>query len=200
MAPKRPKKNRSARDKQRAREQARREAQARKYPLHYLQPPYEPYQEWIRVPDDARDLIHHPVRYRDDVTEGAKDLADRVIKLGPRYHGLVPMAAIYLDMQIERGTIRLAVNGKPGYIRELSIAEMASDISNPAFADEMREKYPEADVPEPAGLTTDDAAAWHIHELHTHGYLILDDERIVNLAVPPKKPGGAWILNGHADI
>ncbi len=44
---------------------------------------------------------------------------------------------------------------------------------------------------------TADAAAWAIHELHIHGYLVMDDDHVLNLAVPPKTAGGRWLLNGH---
>lgn len=195
-----PNKNRSARDKQRARERARREARQRQgsYPLQYLQPPFEPYKEWIRVPEQAKDMIEYPIR-SDDLPSDAVDFMDTLIKLGPRYHGIVPLAAVYLDDQISRGSVVIAVTGQPGQCREMPLAELAASVSSPEVLEEMRRDHPDAGLPEEASLTTDDAAAMHLHELHTRGYLIMDDDHVINMAIPPKTPGGKWLLNGHDD-
>jgi hypothetical protein len=82
---KRPKKNRSARDKQLTRQRARRDARQRDrgQQLYYLQPPFEPYKEWIRVPEEAQDAIEYPAGK--DQLGDAKWLADLIVKLGPRY-------------------------------------------------------------------------------------------------------------------
>ncbi len=97
---KRPKKNPSARDKQRARERASREASKRVHPLYDQSPPYEPHRERFSVPSVAGDLIEHPARHDDRLSAGAKDMADTLVKLGPRYDGLVPLAALHLDEQL----------------------------------------------------------------------------------------------------
>jgi hypothetical protein len=196
MASKRPKKNRSNRDKQRARDRARRERRFQSYPLYYLQPPFKPYQEWIRVPDEARNLAEYPAGYLDDLPD-VKDLADTLVKLGPRYHGMVPIAALHLEEQIREGSVAIAVTGRPGYCRQIPIAEIAADVSNPKFLEEMRRKYPEVALPETTRLMTDDAAAFTVHQLHAQGLLVMDDDLVLNLAIPPKRPGGKWILNGH---
>lgn len=115
---KRPK-NRSARDKQRARQRASQQARRQDYPLRRFQPPFEPYREWIRVPSAAGNMI-----------------------------------------------AELAASAQEGVERD-------------------------------SAPITDDGASWHIHELHIHSYLIVDDDLIVNMAIPPTRPGGEWILNGH---
>ena len=124
-------KNRSARAQQLARERARRQARSRKYPLLDFSPPFTPYSEWIHVPTSAKDMIEHPARYDDRVTDNAKDLADTLVKLGPRYHGHVPLAALYLDRQISEGTIRVAVTGRPGFHSEIPVTELADQLSTP---------------------------------------------------------------------
>lgn len=199
----RPKNNRSARDKQLARERARRQArqQEASYPLYKWQPPFKPYSEWFSVPDAAKNMIEHPARNDASLLldDDSKELLDTVVKLGPRYQGIVPMAAIYLDMQISEGTMLIAVTGRPGECRELTLAELAESISSPEFLQKMRSEHPGIGLPEEASLVTDDAAAMKVHDLHIAGYLVLDDDNVINLAMPPKSPGGKWRLNGQAD-
>lgn len=192
-----PKKNRSTRDKQLARQRARREAKRQEYPLYRLQPPFEPYGEWIRVPGQARDMIEHPARRDDSLPDGAKDLMDTLVKLGPRYHGIVPIAAVHLDHQLRQGAVNVAVTGRPDRYHPIPLAELAAQVSDPECLDDMRRQYPDAGLPEEVSLVTDDAAAWYVHEIHTHGLVVLDDDLLLNMAIPPKKPGGRWLLNGH---
>jgi hypothetical protein len=142
-------------------------------------------------------MIEHPVRHDDSISGTAKDLMDALIKLGPRYHGIVPLAAVYLDQQISRGTVNIAITGHPDRYKEMPLAELAADMSNPEFINRMRTEHPDAGLPEQASLMTDDAAAMSIHELHIHGVLVMDDDHVVNIAFPPKTPGGKWWLNGH---
>lgn len=172
--------------------------QRNRSPLYYLQPPFKPYAEWIRVPEEAKDAIEYPAG--EDQLGDAKWLADLIVKLGPRYGGILPLAAIYLEQQIERGVLNIAASETPDHYKELPLAEMAADISDPQHIAEMRERYPEAELPAEVSLITDDAAAFHVHSLHAAGYLILDDDHVLNMAVPPKKPGGPWHLNGHGDV
>lgn len=196
-----PRKNRSSRDKQLARDRALREARLRKAnPLYYLQPPFKGYQEWFRVPAHAKDFFEHPAIHDDRLDENAKILASTIAKLGPRYNNLLPMAAVYLDLQIADGVINLAVTGNPDKCSSLPLKELAANLSDPTIVERMRAEHPEANLPErfsETTLITDDAAAMSIHELHRNGFLILDDDNIVNLAKPPKKPGGSWYLNGQ---
>jgi hypothetical protein len=197
-----PKKNRSARDKRVAHDRRRRNARRREdHPLYYLQPPFEPYATWMRVPDSAKDIIEYPFTPEADAQlgDGAKDLMNTMVKLGPRYKGAVPMAAFYLDKQIASGTIDLAVAGEPDHYRPVPLSVLAADISSQEHLDEMRRIYPGADLDPEAHLVTDDACGWHLHELHFHGYLIVDDDHLIHMAVPPKEPDGEWQLSGHTD-
>jgi hypothetical protein len=195
-----PKRNRSARDKRLSRERNRRDVRHREeHPLYFLQPPFEPYSQWVRVPNSAKDVIAYPFTPEADAElgDGAKDLMNTMVKLGPRYRGIVPMAAFYLDQQIASGSIDLAVAGEPDHFRPVPLAALAADLSSQEHLDEMRRLYPEADIGADARLVTDDACGWHLHELHLHGYLIVDDNFLINMAVPPKTPGGEWQLSGH---
>ncbi|MFE5614110.1 hypothetical protein [Streptomyces sp. NPDC056524] len=192
----RPKKNKSARDKKVTRQRASSAAKRRdEYPLYYVMPPFEHYKQWFQVPEHAADLIEYPIDVDD---EDAQDLLNRLVKLGPRYHGKVPMAAILLDQQLASGEIGLAVTGRPGYAVPMPIAELAATISSQEALDEWRYRYPDAGLPEHASLTTDDAAAWHIHNLHAFGALVMDDDGVMNLVVEnPRR--GKWVLNGQLD-
>lgn len=197
----RPKKNRSARDKKLAKQRSVRDYRKREdHPLYYLQPPFKAYQEWVRVPRQAAEMFEHPVRYDDRLEDGAKDLMDTFVKLGPRYNYMVPMAAVYLDKILETGEVPVAVTGKPGYVQPVPLAEMAAAVSTQESLDRMREQYPEAGLPEKAELMTDDAAAFHLHHLHFYGLMILDDDHILNLVVERPERGKPWVLNGHLDI
>ncbi|MEU7295158.1 hypothetical protein AB0A76_18365 [Streptomyces exfoliatus] len=193
----RPKKNKSARDKKIARQRSLSDARKREeYPLYHLQPPFEPYQEWFNVPKQAADTIEHPARHDNALDEGAKDLLDTLVKLGPRYNGMVPMAAILLDRQMLSGTVAIAVTGRPGYVRDIPVAALAAEVSDPETLARWREEYPDAGLPEETSLMTDDAAAWHIHSLHINGLMVMDDDGIMNLvAGDPRR--GKWVLNGH---
>ncbi|MFE1451973.1 hypothetical protein [Streptomyces olivaceoviridis] len=198
----RPKKNRSARDKKLAKQKAVRDGRKRdENPLYYLQPPFKAYQEWIRVPRHAGEAFEHPTaRYDDRLTDGAKDLADVLTKLGPRYNYMVPIAAVYLDSMIASGEVPLAVTGKPGYVQPMPLKELAAGVSTQENLDRMREQYPEAGLPEKAELMTDDVAAFYLHELHFHGLLILDDDHVVNLVAEKPERGKPWVLNGHIEL
>lgn len=194
----RPKKNRSARDKKMARQRTTRDVRKREdNPLYYLQPPFKPYQEWIRVPRQAGEAFEHPTaRYDERLGEEAKDLADTIVKLGPRYNYMVPMAAVYLDMMIASGEVPVAVTGQPGYVQPVPINELAAGVSRQENLDRLREQYPEAELAEKAELVTDDAAAYHLHQLHFHGLLVLDNDHVVNMVVEKPERGKPWVLNG----
>jgi hypothetical protein len=198
----RPKKNRSARDKKLAKQRAVRDNRKRDdNPLYYLQPPFKPYQEWIKVPRQAGEAFEHPTaRYDDRLDDGAKDLMDTLVKLGPRYNYMVPMAAVYLDGMIATGEVPIAVTGKPGYVNPVPLKDMAAGVSTQENLDKMREQYPEAGLPEKAELMTDDAAAFYLHQLHFHGLLILDDDHVLNLVMERPERGKPWVLNGHVEI
>ncbi|MDP9843282.1 hypothetical protein [Streptosporangium lutulentum] len=195
-----PKKNRSARDKQLERQRAQR--QARKLqslsPLQRLQPPFKLYEEWFHVGDYAKDAIVHSARFDDRLDDTAKDLADAFVRLGPRYHGVVPKAAVFLDQQIQEGVIHMAVPGEPGSYQDVPLIEMAAGVSSPDTQEELRRLRPD-EMPEDSMPMTDEGAAMALHELHALGYLIVDDDFVVNVAFPPKTPGGKWWLNGQAE-
>lgn len=63
--------------------------------------------------------------------------------------------------------------------------------------EQIRRHMPEEKLPDgPVGLS-DEGAAMAVHALHAQGYLVLDNEYVVNLAIPPKTAHDSWRLNGH---
>lgn len=191
--------SKAPRNKQLARQKAARAARrAEVSPLYHLRPPFEPYREWLTAPAGADGLTITPEQ-EELLGDDAVEFMRRVVEIAPLYNGVVPMAAVYLDMQMSRGEITLAVTGAPDRVTVMKVADLAASMSDPARLDELRRAVPEAGLDAAAvePLTVDECVA-KTHELHRHGALVLDDNHVVHLAVPPKSPGGKWLLNGHA--
>lgn len=148
--------------------------------LYHNPPPFDGYQEWFRIPTSAADRIEHPATFDPNLSDGAKDVMNALVKLGPRYHYHVPMAAVLLDAQIQTGIINLAVTGQPGRFRPIPLVEFAHNLnSGTAFHDQIRERSP-GWKPQRQDA---DTVAFHIHDLHIHGLLVLDNDDIANLAL-----------------
>jgi hypothetical protein len=156
-------------------------------------PPFKGYAEWFRVPD-AGQHVEHPATHDHRLSDGAKDLVKALVRLAPRYGNMVPLAAIYLQERISSGVVHLALTADD--YRPVDIAEMAGEMSSPEKRAEVRARYPEADLPSSPGLVTPDAAAFHLHELHASGAVVLDDNHILNLAA---FVDGRWLLSGRDD-
>ncbi|MFE3229822.1 hypothetical protein [Nocardia sp. NPDC059228] len=193
----RPKKNRSKQDKQRARARAQRreEARLRDHPLYGSPPPFHGYQDWFNVPAGAAELIDCPPV--PGLGGDEKDMLDALIKLGPRYEGLVPMAALFLDQQIRDGVLLFAITGDTERYRPVPLADFAAEVCDPAQAEQNMLDHPEwgelAAVPGGA-----DAVVMYLHTLHSKGAFVLDDNHVINLALPPaRSPSGTWQFNGH---
>lgn len=164
-------------------------------PLIYRNPPpFKGYAEWFRVPTSADQHFEHPATHDPRLSDGAKELMNALVRLGPRYGDMVPLAAIFLDEQISSGAVNLALTGRPDDYRSVDIAELARDLSSPEKQAEVRARYPGADLPSDSGLVTPDAASFHLHELHANGALVLDDDHVLNFAY---FADGRWFLNGR---
>ncbi len=88
-------------------------------------------------------------------------------------------------------------SGKPGYARPVPLKVLADRVSTQENLDRMREQYPDVGLPDKAELMTDDVAAFHTHQLHFRGVLVLDDDHILNMVVERPERGKPWVLNGH---
>jgi hypothetical protein len=174
---KQPKRNPSARDKQLARERARRAArQVQDYPLYELLPPFQVYEDWTTVTEAAMARNGYPPQA---TTEESRRMWDVLIKLGPLYKFQVPRAAIYLEMQIQEGFVLLAVDGEPDRVNQVPLAELAPDNSAPDAAE---------------------TAAKALHDLHFGAAMVMDDNQLMHRASPPAKRGGQWFLSGCGDV
>lgn len=166
------KKNRSAREKQRARQQAARVARRPAlYPLHDLQPPFGTYDMWTVVSEQALQRVGYLPQAKD---EEARRTWDIVIKLARAYEMNVPTAAVMLESQIQQGTLCFAIDGDPEHFRPTPLEELAPDPS----ADDLAQSASDA-----------------LHELHRGGWLLVDDNGLLHRSVPPLRPGGRWALN-----
>lgn len=170
------KKNRSARDKQRARQQAARAARQEQslYPLYDLYPPFGTYENWTVVSERAMERVGYPPHA---VGDESRRVWDIVIKLARAYQMNVPTGAIMLESQIREGFLNFAIDGDPEHFRRTPLAEVAPDPSAPDLVQ---------------------SASDALHELHRAGLLLVDDGGLVHRSTPPSRPGGRWTLNDIA--
>ncbi|MEV0766546.1 hypothetical protein [Nocardia sp. NPDC050435] len=174
---------------------ARREAQAQDYPLYNSPPPFDTYANWFNVPEVAGEWFEYPAP-PGLLSDGAKSMMDTLIKLGPRYRNTVPEAALYLDRQIEAGTLMLAVTGDPERATTISVAEMAASMDPESEAmQQLRLRHPE--IGDSTASVPLDEVGLYIHELHSKGALVLDNNHVVHLARPPQTRGEKWVFSGH---
>ncbi|WP_329493145.1 hypothetical protein [Kitasatospora herbaricolor] len=152
----------------------RRERAAVEYSLRELRPPG--YEEWITVapgmsPDKA---AADPL-----ITPGAVGMMRRLARLRPLYGPQVPVQALWLDLAVDEGELRLR---RAGGTVGLPVAELAGLLGAPGG--------PAEDVR--AGL----------HELHARGVVLVepDEERTVLRVVTarPARPGGRWLFEEEA--
>ncbi|MGA5076231.1 hypothetical protein ACPC37_01190 [Streptomyces griseoincarnatus] len=166
------KKNRSARDKQLARQKAAREARREPlYPLHDLHPPFGTYELWTVVSEEAMQREGYPPHATD---EESRQMWDIVIKLARAYKMNVPTAAVMLESQIQSGTLLFAIAEDPEHFRPTPLTEVA---------------------PEASAENLVQSASDALHELHRGGWLLVDDNGLLHRSVPPSRPGGRWTLN-----
>jgi hypothetical protein len=178
-------KNTSARNKRLARARAQRERRSAQYPLWHNRPPYAPYAEWIRVPEGAATRGLHGA----GLPPGDREFLDDLVRLGPVYAGRVPMAALYLEQQIQRGHIFIAAPGAPETdgAHRLTIAELQSDVRDPAYLAQLDEMFPQAQFAPVAGDSAEDVG--HIlHRLHFQGVLVMNDLHVLHPQLPGLMP------------
>lgn len=164
MSKSRKSRNRSAREKQLARQRAGRAARAalqETCPLYELQPPYRGYQKWFTPVSDA--VV--PA----DMPEDAAAVYAMVVALAPLYQGKVPLAAVLLEQQIRGGVLHLAHDG--GGVSAVPMPDMATVLADTAEYF-LGEPLPAADGAEPREL---------LHQLHALGALVLDDDQVIRL-------------------
>lgn len=147
-------------------------------------------------------MIEHPLARDPRISEGARELLDTLMRLGPRYRNSVPMAAVYLDQNITSGEIPLALPNQPGRITMVPLAELAAEASDPEYLRELRDRHPEVELPDPNSdparyRLTDDSAVMSIHELHLKGAILVDENGAVHFSRPPRALQGKWQIAGQ---
>ncbi|MFE1949893.1 hypothetical protein ACFW9D_05425 [Streptomyces sp. NPDC059524] len=148
----------------------------RQYTLKDLAPPGFGYDEWLR-PAPGADLssVNDPRLSTESI-----ELMRRVQRISTSYNGLVPVAAIHLDMLIDDGQLPI-FQGDSGNM--IPIEEMAAA----------------------QGSTGTEAIREAIHNLHAHGALMVfqDEEHeaiyVRMVAQRPEEPGDAWKFAGDPD-
>lgn len=110
----------------------------------------------------------------------AEKLMHMVRPLGQYYGDRVPMAALYLEDQIQSGVVRLAVTGDPGAYRQMSISEFAADVTNVDLQAQVREASPGLIGEEAISLTEQEAAAI-LHRFIADGMYLMDDDHCLHL-------------------
>lgn len=156
------------RDKCAAKARARR--QAAKPKLYTANIPFEPYQQWFHL-DRQVDLSGDPE---------AAALLDLVRPLGEYYGDRVPMAALYLEEQIQKGVVRLGITSSPGSYQEMPIAEFAADMSNLDLQAQVREMSPGFIGDDPIKLTEQEAGGM-LHQIVAKGIFLMDDDHCLHL-------------------
>ncbi|MFD8985571.1 hypothetical protein [Streptomyces sp. NPDC059564] len=140
----------------------------RTFTLRELRPPGAAYEAWF-IPAQAG------VPIPDGLGEDAADIAARIGRLGPLYGGVVPQAALYLDLAMDSG--KLAVL-KEGEAHLIEVSDFLGSVPGKDMdLDGMR------------------AAA---HELHAIGALLVEPDEEYGIPFVrfvsrrPEKPGEPW--------
>ncbi|MEU3573789.1 hypothetical protein AB0E96_36025 [Kitasatospora sp. NPDC036755] len=150
----------------------RRSGEAAGYALRRLRPPG--YDRWITVAPGAYGRAVRDTR----LSPQAVATARRLHRLAPLYGSTVPEQALWLDLAVDRGVLR--VRRPDGGIGRLSVADLAT--------------LP-GDRPGDADLRG------AVHELHAAGAVLVepgDEEELVLRVVvrKPAGPGGSWLFDG----
>ncbi|MER8100904.1 hypothetical protein [Kitasatospora sp. NPDC094016] len=145
------------------------------YTLRQLQPPG--YDQWM-----APAVGHGPELAGADsgLSPQAVDLMRRLTRLQPAYGSKIPLQAVWLDLAIDDGVLRL--RGKDGAVDHLPAADLARAFGHAAGPDGLRAL---------------------LHELHAAGALLVEsdggDDTVLRVVVGrPAKPGDPWLFGGDA--
>lgn len=130
--------------------------------LYTLRPPFRGYESWLTVTPAAE----APGGALEGLSGEAVGLIGTVRRLAPLYEYSVPMAALTLERLISRGLLPVTSPETPDEVSLVPVADLVAICA----ADEVLQGTPE-------GL---DAM---LHELHSHGALVVDDDHVIRLSV-----------------
>ncbi|MFC9330043.1 hypothetical protein [Kitasatospora sp. NPDC057015] len=155
----------------------RRERAAAEYSLQELQPPG--YDEWITV---AAGISPDRAAADPQITPGAVGMMRRLARLRPLYGPNVPVQALWLDLAVDEGELRLR---RAGGTTSVPVSELAGLLG--------------------AGGGSEQEQRAGIHALHARGAVLVepDQEQTVLRVVTgrPKRPGDPWLLgDGPQDV
>ncbi|MER7582253.1 hypothetical protein [Kitasatospora sp. NPDC097691] len=150
----------------------RRERSAAEYTLQQLRPPG--YDEWLTVAPDTAEKAATDTRLSPETI----DITRRLTRLRPVYGPKIPAQALWLDLAIDGGVLRL---GHPdGTVRRLPVAELTGMLGGQGSGQDLRAS---------------------VHELHAAGMLLVEpygeDDCALRVVVgKPARPGDPWLFNG----
>ncbi|MFJ8476373.1 hypothetical protein [Kitasatospora sp. NPDC094011] len=151
----------------------RRERTAAEYTLQQLQPPG--YDRWMTpAPDlDPERAAAHPT-----LSAQALGLMRRLVRLRPVYGPRIPVQAVWLDVAIDGGTLRL--RRTDGSIGNLPAGELAAVLGGATGAADVRGA---------------------VHALHANGMLLVEpnseEDTVLRVVVgKPARPGDPWLFGG----
>ncbi|MDT0321439.1 hypothetical protein [Streptomyces millisiae] len=156
-------------------------------PLFHGNPPYEGYREWV-MPDPVTGTFILTSTAPFDTRLWFERVRSLLV---PIYKGRVPVAATYLDEQIQEGAILVADSDDlTAGARRVPIAvfaEAAGDDEGPHA-----EVCPRLNCAGGEHVLAEHKVWTHLHHLHAAGYLLLNDHNVVRRAMPPSRPGEGW--------
>ncbi|MFD9597366.1 hypothetical protein ACFWA9_32080 [Kitasatospora sp. NPDC059973] len=151
----------------------RRERGVGEYTLQQLQPPG--YDEWMSPAAgfDAERAAADP-----RLSSQAVDLMRRLGRLRPVYGAKIPLQAVWLDMAIDGGVLRL--RRPDGSVGDLPADELAGMLGGATGVEDVRNA---------------------VHELHATGMLLVEpdgeDDTVLRVVIgKPTKPGDPWLFGG----
>ena len=143
------------------------------YTLQQLQPPG--YDQWM-APADGFDSERAAADPR--LTPQSVDLMRRLARLRPVYGPKIPLQAVWLDMMLDLGVLRL--RRPDGSVGDLPAGELAGMLGGATEVADVRTA---------------------VHELHATGLLLVEpygeDDTVLRVVVGrPAKPGDPWLFGG----
>ncbi|MFJ4185515.1 hypothetical protein [Kitasatospora sp. NPDC089509] len=160
----------------------RRERTAAEYTLQQLQPPG--YDRWMTPAPDL-----DPERAAADSTLSAQaiGLMRRLVRLRAVYGPRIPVQAVWLDVAIDGGDLRL--RRTDGSVGNLPAGELAAVLGGVTAATGATGATGAADV------------RGAVHELHANGMLLVEpngeDDTVLRVVVgKPARPGDPWLFGG----
>ncbi|MFJ7250161.1 hypothetical protein ACIQWA_36755 [Kitasatospora sp. NPDC098652] len=150
----------------------RRERAAAEYTLQQLQPPG--YDQWMTLAPDAATKAATDPRLSPETI----DLTRRLVRLGPAYGPKIPAQALWLDLALDQGALRL--RRPDGTVGRLPVAELAAMLGGQGDGQDLRAT---------------------VHELHAAGMLLVEpdgeDDCVLRVVIgKPARPGDPWLFGG----